>query len=511
MTECERYQELISSMADEELSKDERLALSAHMEHCSQCNAMYAVFSQLSEIIGQDTETLPEGLHENIMAGVRRTALINKNRRVRRTIPKPVRNILAAAACVAVVLLAARGISPADMSETSVIRGADAQAVQNDAYAAPASAAPAGLPESAPQPALETAALAAETAAPGMSGNTQNAGSGFSVNTPVSTPAATQTPHDEYSGAGPGAVYTQPPRSTAPPVRTAAPEPVQTQTPVVTAPPTATFGSGQVQSGAPAVVTSSQTPAVSDAGTPDSRPAAQTPAVSNAPAAAPAAPSDKSESGSDKDLAEDNTVFRGFRSFFSRAPMTATAPQSDETEANEALAAESAAVAEQAADSAVQSARSEELVPVSIEIDSEDIRCELLKLLFGADVQYSQGDVPVPTPVPTAKPAEEKPVATPAAGDKQQDKEELEKLPEGTADRIYEISFIRSGESDPHESIKICVYGEDIYCVIPLQDGGEKVVPAVCSVDELDAFMDGLQQEESTPESTPAPSAEHAA
>ena len=191
--------------------------------------------------------------------------------------------------------------------------------------------------------------------------------------------------------------------------------------------------------------------------------------------------------------------------------MTATAPQSDETEANEALAAESAAVAEQAADSAVQSARSEELVPVSIEIDSEDIRCELLKLLFGADVQYSQGDVPVPTPVPTAKPAEEKPVATPAAGDKQQDKEELEKLPEGTADRIYEISFIRSGESDPHESIKICVYGEDIYCVIPLQDGGEKVVPAVCSVDELDAFMDGLQQEESTPESTPAPSAEHAA
>ena len=55
MTECERYQELISSMADEELSKDERLALSAHMEHCSQCNAMYAVFSQLSEIIGQDT------------------------------------------------------------------------------------------------------------------------------------------------------------------------------------------------------------------------------------------------------------------------------------------------------------------------------------------------------------------------------------------------------------------------------------------------------------------------
>ena len=55
MTECERYQELISRMADEELAKSERAALSAHMEHCSQCNTMYAVFSNLSEIIGQDT------------------------------------------------------------------------------------------------------------------------------------------------------------------------------------------------------------------------------------------------------------------------------------------------------------------------------------------------------------------------------------------------------------------------------------------------------------------------
>ena len=31
MTECERYQELISRMADEELAKSERAALFAHM------------------------------------------------------------------------------------------------------------------------------------------------------------------------------------------------------------------------------------------------------------------------------------------------------------------------------------------------------------------------------------------------------------------------------------------------------------------------------------------------
>lgn len=68
MTECERYQELISRMADEELAKSERAALSAHMEHCSQCTPCTR-FSNLSEIIGQDTEPLPEGLHENIMGG----------------------------------------------------------------------------------------------------------------------------------------------------------------------------------------------------------------------------------------------------------------------------------------------------------------------------------------------------------------------------------------------------------------------------------------------------------
>ena len=105
MTECERYQELISRMADEELTKSERAALSAHMEHCSQCNAMYAVFSNLSEIIGQDTEPLPEGLHENIMADIRRSAIKQRNIKERRrfAIPKPFRNVIAAAACAAVV------------------------------------------------------------------------------------------------------------------------------------------------------------------------------------------------------------------------------------------------------------------------------------------------------------------------------------------------------------------------------------------------------------------------
>lgn len=134
MTECERYQELISRMADEELTKSERAALSAHMEHCSQCNAMYAVFSNLSEIIGQDTEPLPEGLHENIMADIRRSAIKQRNVKERRrfVIPKPFRNVVAAAACAAVVIFAAKGMLPEKMNDTSAMSESEAAAHPGD-------------------------------------------------------------------------------------------------------------------------------------------------------------------------------------------------------------------------------------------------------------------------------------------------------------------------------------------------------------------------------------------
>ena len=152
MTECERYQELISRMADEELTKSERAALSAHMEHCSQCNAMYAVFSNLSEIIGQDTEPLPEGLHENIMADIRRSAIKQRNVKERRrfVIPKPFRNVVAAAACAAVVIFAAKGMLPEKMNDTSAMSESEAAAAA--APAATAAVTPQPTPASAVRP-----------------------------------------------------------------------------------------------------------------------------------------------------------------------------------------------------------------------------------------------------------------------------------------------------------------------------------------------------------------------
>ena len=109
MNSCEHYQELISRLVDGELSREEHEALMEHMKSCSACNAMYAVFHDLSDILAEEDEALPEGLHENIMAGVRRSDIVRKNRRMRRL---GLRTALTAAACLVLVLFAAGTIMP---------------------------------------------------------------------------------------------------------------------------------------------------------------------------------------------------------------------------------------------------------------------------------------------------------------------------------------------------------------------------------------------------------------
>ena len=216
MTECERYQEFISRMADEELAKSERAALSAHMEHCSQCNTMYAVFSNLSEIIGQDTEPLPEGLHENIMADIRRSAIKQQNIKERRrfAIPKPFRNVIAAAACAAVVIFAAKGMLPEKMNDTSAMSESEAAAA-----AAPAATA-AVTPQPTPAiPPKAAGSVQATQAPPAVETEQPRA-----VPTPAPTPVPTAAPKassqsvpDESSA--PAAVASEPEESEEPVVR----------------------------------------------------------------------------------------------------------------------------------------------------------------------------------------------------------------------------------------------------------------------------------------------------
>ena len=177
MNSCEYYQELISRLVDGEISREEHTALMAHMKTCSRCNTMYAVFHDLSDVLSEELEPLPEGLHENIMAGVRRSEIIKKNRRLRGF---GLRTALTAAACALLVLFAASGFGPGKRMEDASIRTSE-EAEQ--LYQAPA--------ESAPEAADESFAVPAQIPAPTPA----------RIESPEPAPAEAATP-DVYLSAG---------------------------------------------------------------------------------------------------------------------------------------------------------------------------------------------------------------------------------------------------------------------------------------------------------------------
>lgn len=107
MSRCEEYQELISRMVDGELSDRRKAALEEHIRTCEDCAALYSAFSALSQQIGEDLEDVPLDLRENVMAEIRREKIRRENR-----IPAALRGILAAAACLAVIVGVSLGVSP---------------------------------------------------------------------------------------------------------------------------------------------------------------------------------------------------------------------------------------------------------------------------------------------------------------------------------------------------------------------------------------------------------------
>lgn len=102
MSGCEMYQELISCLLDGELNEEESTALAEHLEHCPECETMFEAFTGLSKSISENMEEVPEGLHENIMAAVRREDIKNKNSK--KKLSKPVKAILTTAACAALIV-----------------------------------------------------------------------------------------------------------------------------------------------------------------------------------------------------------------------------------------------------------------------------------------------------------------------------------------------------------------------------------------------------------------------
>ena len=127
MKSCEYYEELISRSLDDALSVEERKELAVHLANCPSCGQMRQLMADISGMMEEDMEELPAGLHEDIMAGIRRSEMIKANRPAgspgkhftprKFTITRPVRNLLATAACMALVIAAALSVNPAGRAE----------------------------------------------------------------------------------------------------------------------------------------------------------------------------------------------------------------------------------------------------------------------------------------------------------------------------------------------------------------------------------------------------------
>ena len=457
-------------MADEELTKSERAALSAHMEHCSQCNAMYAVFSNLSEIIGQDTEPLPEGLHENIMADIRRSAIKQRNIRERRrfVIPKPFRNVIAAAACAAVVIFAAKGMLSEKMNDTSAMSASEAAA------AAVPTVSAAATPQ--PTPAIP----------PSAAGSAPKAQAPDVTSEPAAAPEVQSTGSDEDKYSGGSAVDNSENRPAPGDAPAAAPvsTPVPTQAPPV------------VETEKPrAVPTTAPTP------TPAAAPEASSQSVpdeSSAPAAVAAEPEESEE-----------PVGR-FRSFFLKnAPaLTADAPAEDAV--GNSAPAEDGGVSVQSMDGAEAAVEDNSSKVIFTEIKDPAKRGELMRVL--------QGIAASPAPCGSAKP--EKPAETALPSPSPSEAVAEDALPAQDPDFVYEILFPQCREkgkenekADEHETeeedfMSVCIFGEDVYWVIFSDDGSELVFRAECSVKEFEDFIKPFLLPEASPSPDVSPAAQ---
>ena len=99
MSDCERYEALISELLDGELSAAEEAEVRAHMAQCAECAAMYEAFSAAGEALRADASDVPATLHDGIMAKI---SLAEKARKTQNKIIR-LRPILTAAACVIVL------------------------------------------------------------------------------------------------------------------------------------------------------------------------------------------------------------------------------------------------------------------------------------------------------------------------------------------------------------------------------------------------------------------------
>ena len=256
MRNCDYYQELISRSLDDELSVEERKALAVHLASCPSCSQMRQLMADISGLMEEDMEELPDGLHEDIMASVRRSEMIKRNGRTGRTgktngrksikISRPVRNILATAACMALVIAAAVSLNPGERAE-SVVMARSAADESAQVQAVTESAAPEST--QTPTPTASPTPTPVSTASPNVQTDTlpQTGTTAVNEGSIITTPAPTADPYADWrnpvsSGSGDSSNQNRVIINQATPspvvVSTPAPTPTPTPSPVATPTPT---------------------------------------------------------------------------------------------------------------------------------------------------------------------------------------------------------------------------------------------------------------------------------
>ena len=489
MNSCEYYQELLSSLVDGELSDEENEALMLHLNSCSRCNAMYAVFHDLSDILSEDPEPLPEGLHENIMAGVRRSEIMKKNRRMRRI---GLRTAMTAAACAVLVLFAAVSFDPGRRADSVSIHS-EQEAMELLPTPSPVTGTPAAdvyaLPAATPVPAQTPSTAPAQT--PAAAYDT----AGSAAYTPVQPEQYNPYSYDSYQEAAPlpawtptpASVWTPAPETYTQPAWTPAPEtpaPVWTPAPApaVTTVPASTLAPAPAETAAAETTTTVYE--MSDQTAFSAAPVEEAPSVMmtqnpamQARAADPVPtqdPEDAADYGADEVQTEEETVT--FSLFSSMMDLFDAAPSDQLTDAKLTAPAGIETVLD-----ALGPDNSEESPAPSVS---------------GMPLEIVQEE---------EKPAAEEHVT--AYGNDARTKllamigKNVDTLPqEAELTRLVHVKLLPDDAYGSEEKMDIAIYGDFVYCTLYPVEGGSVTYKADCSLKELNSFL-------KTCASDPAPSA----
>ncbi len=105
MSNCEKYFDMISAYADDELNEDEKAELEAHLAECEECRSILETYREISAEIIQDTEEVPESFAAGVMDKVASYEKNIKAGKQRKNFGIAGRWI-GIAACIAIVLVA---------------------------------------------------------------------------------------------------------------------------------------------------------------------------------------------------------------------------------------------------------------------------------------------------------------------------------------------------------------------------------------------------------------------